>query len=243
MRQAALVRADDEHQLRAARAVHLRRKGHGHPRRVVRRVAVEVEHHLDGRILLQIALDGLPHPLIRAVIAGIIVERRVVERLDAVRVQQLGDARTEADDGMLRIPGAERISAFIFPSRLLRVRLGRVRVDDEHLRPVRLGSQCGRTCEQRGLVRRVSRCPGDRDDVRLGSRKGFRQLRDFRRELPLRWLRIFNRQLRGLVRRLVRRFGGQQPHGPDARLRLGGILGKRKSPRAHAAEQPREHCK
>ena len=166
-----------------------------------------------------------------------------MERLDAVRVQQLGDARTEADDGMLRIPGAERISAFIFPSRLLRVRLGRVRVDDEHLRPVGLGGQRGGAREQRGLVHRIAARPGNRDGVRLGGGKGFRQIRDFRRELPLRWLRIFNRQLRGLVRRLVRRLGGQQPHGPDARLRLGGILGKRKSPRAHAAEQPREHCK
>ena len=35
----------------------------------------------------------------------------------------------------------------------------------------------------------------------------------------------------------------QQPHGPDARLRLGGIFRKRKSPCAHAAEQPREHGK
>ena len=188
MRQAALVRADDEHQLRAARAVHLRRKGHGHPCRIIRRVAVEVEHHFDGWILRQIALDGLPHPFVGTVIAGIVVERRVVERFDAVRVQQFSDARAEADDGMLRIPGAERVGAFIFPSRLRRVRLGCVRMDDEHLRPVGLGGQRGGAREQRGLVHRIAARPGNRDGVRLGGGKGFRQLRDLRRDLPLRRL-------------------------------------------------------
>ena len=105
MRQPALVRADDEHQLRAGLAVYLRRQRDGIPVRVLRRVTVDVQNHLDRRILRQIALDGLPHALVCAVVIRVIVRLRVVQDGNARLCENIRDLIAHTND---RIPLVQR---------------------------------------------------------------------------------------------------------------------------------------
>ena len=169
--QPALVCPDDQHHLRAACAVHLRRKAHLIAVSVRRRITMDIQHHLNGRILLQIPLDRRLHPRICAVIGRIVVERRVMQCLDPMLVQHRRDLVPDANDGPLCLLRAQRVRLLILPPRFLRIRLRGVRVDNEDLRSLAGKIQRGRARQQRSLVHRIRAAARDRDSIRLFCRK------------------------------------------------------------------------
>ena len=167
MGETALVRADDEHELGAGLAVRVGGQGNRDAPGVLRRVAVQVEHHLEGGVGGKIALDGLAHALIGAVVVRVVVRLGVVQDFNARILQDLRDLVSDADDGVAAVLRAQLVRLRVFKSGLHGIGLARMRMDDQDGRPVLLKIEAARLQEQRLLVRRVAAGSGDPDPVRL----------------------------------------------------------------------------
>ena len=131
---AAVVRAADDHHLCRRLPVDI---SHGLDACAVLAldgVAVDVQHDFDARILLKVRAHGRVALFVAAVVARVIVQRRVVQRRDARGVQLSRDALAHGHhvDGRVRTARGERgiAPALVFKF----IRLGGVRVHDEHLR-------------------------------------------------------------------------------------------------------------
>ena len=70
---------------------------------------MDIQHHLNGRIFCQIALDGLPHTLVGAVVIRIIVRLRVVQDRNARLRQNIRNFIAHADHGIPLIQRPQRI--------------------------------------------------------------------------------------------------------------------------------------
>ena len=116
MGQAALICADDDHELSAGVPLYIGSQRHRVAVRIWGGIPVDIEHHLNGGILGKILLNGLTHALISAVVVRIVVWRGIMQHRDTGLCKKIGDFIADADDGVLRIKGALLIGFLILPS-------------------------------------------------------------------------------------------------------------------------------
>ena len=167
MRQPALVRADHEHQFRARFTVNLRRQRDGIPVRVLRRVAVDVQNHPDGRILCKVFFDGLPYAFVCAVIIRVIIRLCVVQDRNARFRQNIRNFIAHTNDRIPLVQRPQRIRFRIFKARLHGIRFAGVRMYDQNCRTIFRNRKRRGPGQQRLLVRPVAARPGNGNCVRL----------------------------------------------------------------------------
>ena len=155
VRRAAAVRADDKFDLRGGGLLGAEDLALV-PVAVLDGVAVNVENVEQGGVLPPVFLDGGEGTVVRAGIAGVVVERAVVEHAEPRVAEHLCDLVAHAHHVAGHIQRAVVVGGDILLPGGHGVGLAAVGVDDEHLRPV-LRHLCREIQRQLGRIQRRSR--------------------------------------------------------------------------------------
>ena len=127
------VRAHEQHHLRARGVGQL---GHGLVDHTVRaqRVAVQVNDDAQARVLAQVRLHGRARAVVRARVARVVVDRPVVQHLQAGGPERVGQHVAHVHDIIIDVLRAARVARGVEVAPRRGEGLARVRVHDEDLR-------------------------------------------------------------------------------------------------------------
>ena len=238
--QTALVGAHHQHQLGRLLSVQGDGVAHRCAVGIGTGVPMDVNDHLNGRVLLHPLFNLFQCGIISPVIAGIVVERCVVEHGDSPRFQSLSQDPPHPYHGVFRVLGAGGFVFVVFPSGLHGVGLRSVGMDNEHRGAVLIKIQNAFPLQQFPRVHVIGAGPADGNGrrVRLGKHQlvPFQGWRD-RRFLLCRFRCLLLRFLCWLRR--CRRHGGRRYRRRQPRFQ--GAGGPVLHPQRHHQPQGQGH--